>query len=349
MTRCRILLTPLTQPAEIEKGYSNKGLKMLTGTARANPCLSFTRRQFIHELPKAQKGMSISGYQPKLQLIFDGTEFNVALHHGTYILKPSPDEFPHLAENEHATMTLMARLGFAVPAHGLLSFQPERPDDELEFAFVIERFDRKRGTGDAIHQEQLDGAMGVGDKFGKTRGDGKQYISYEQAAQFLIEQVNDNIKFKMDLFRRIAYAYLLGNNDLHLRNIALIHRATGKPELAPVYDFVSVAPYKTYFASCYLALPLLAREEGDEELAPGFDTQFGQYLGMDFLLFGQSMGLSENLTRKMLADLTEETALVESTYRDSFMPAADIEATLQCYRQRLKLLQIIHEYPINGS
>lgn len=341
MTQCRILMIPLTKSNEIVMGYTNKGLKALTGSSRINPRLNFTRKQFIHELPKRQKGMSISGYQPKLQMVLNDREFAIVEHQGEYLLKPSPDEFPHLAENEHATMTVMARLGFDVPPHGLLSFKPEQPNDELEFAFVIRRFDRDEKMGTSIHQEQLDGAMGIQEKFGKIKTEGKQYVSYEQVALFLIQHVNDNIKFKMDLFRRIVYAYLLGNNDLHLRNFSLIHPNTGKPTLAPVYDFVSVAPYKEYFSSCFLALPLLVQEEGDKELAPGFETKYGEYLGIDFLIFGQSMGLSEKLIRKLLMDLTKETQLIESTYRNSFMPKEAIKATLQCYQQRLNRIQVL--------
>lgn len=341
MSKCRILMTQLKQSDEIETGYSRLGLKKLTGKARIDPHLDFTRTQFANELPRAQKGMSISGYQPKLQMVLKENKFAVVEYQGSYILKPSPTGFPHLAENEHATMTLMARLKFDVPPHGLVPFKPEQPDNEPEFAFVIKRYDRCENAEDPIHQEQLDGAMGIGEKFGKIEEDGKQYVSYEQVALFLIQHVNDNIKFKIDLFRRIAYAYLLGNNDMHLRNFGLIHPTTGIPELAPVYDFVSVAPYKTYYSNCYLALPLLASEEGDKELAPGFKTEYGEYLGMDFLAFAQNIGLSHALTKKLLKDLLEEAELVELTYRDSFMPAAAIEAVLQCYRHRLARLQVV--------
>ncbi|MFJ5336345.1 type II toxin-antitoxin system HipA family toxin [Pectobacterium sp. CHL-2024] len=341
MTRCRILLTPLTHEEEIATGYSRKGLKHLAGKMHTSPALRFTRQQFMHDLPQAQKGMSISGYQPKIQLVLEEQEFTVVDHQGLYILKPSPIEFPHLAENEHATMTLMARLGFAVPPHGLLRFKPEQADDEPEFAFVIKRFDRDEKTGHPIHQEQLDGAMGIGEKFGKTHTDGRQYVSYERLALFLSKHVNDNIVFKIDLFRRIAYAYMLGNNDMHLRNFGLMHLRSGQLMLAPIYDFVSVAPYPTYFSSCFMALPLLIQEEGDEALAPGFETAYGEYLGMDFILFGQRIGLSENLTKKLLADFLKEAKCVESTYRDSFMPADAIETTLRCYRHRLNLMSIL--------
>ncbi|HKM98835.1 MAG TPA: HipA domain-containing protein [Buttiauxella sp.] len=343
--RCHILLTPLLQAKEQASGYSSKGLKQLTGSSKMNPQLSFTRNEFIHELPKAQRGMSISGYQPKLQMVVRNGEFAVVEHQGEYILKPSPAEFPHLAENEHATMVLMARLGFDVPPNGLVSFAPLH-DDPHELAFVIRRFDRVRQTGAAIHQEQLDAAMNVGEKYGKTGSDGKQYVSYQQLAEFLTQHVNSNIAFKIDLFRRIAYAYLLGNNDMHLRNFGLIHPRIGEPTLSPVYDFVSVAPYPAIFSSGFMALPLLCCEEGDRELAPGFKTAYGEYLGMDFRELGLSMGMTDKLIVKLLNDMQKESHIVDAVYRDSFMPAADVEATLRCYHQRLDRLMRLDEAEI---
>ncbi|CDH33632.1 hypothetical protein KKJ06_11925 [Xenorhabdus bovienii] len=85
----------------------------------------------------------------------------------------------------------------------------------------------------------------------------------------------------------------------------------------------------------------MVQEEGDKELAPGFETKYGEYLRIDFLIFGQSMGLSEKLIRKLLMDLTKETQLIESTYRNSFMPKEAIKATLQCYQQRLNRMQVL--------
>ncbi|MGK7245840.1 type II toxin-antitoxin system HipA family toxin [Buttiauxella agrestis] len=344
--RCHILLTPLVQAKERESGYSTKGLKHLTGSGKVNPQLSFTRNEFIHELPKAQRGMSISGYQPKLQMVVRDGEFAVVEHQGEYILKPSPAEFPYLAENEHATMTLMSRLGFDVPPHGLVSFAREDNQTTPELAFVIRRFDRDIQTGAAIHQEQLDAAMNVGEKYGKTGSDGKQNVSYQQLAEFLTQHVNSNLAFKIDLFRRIAYAYLLGNNDMHLRNFGLIHPRIGEPTLSPVYDFVSVAPYPAIFSSGFMALPLLSCEEGDRELAPGFKTAYGEYLGMDFRELGLAIGLTDKLIVKLLSDLQKESRIVEAVYRDSFMPPEAIDATLRCYHQRLDRLMRLDEAPL---
>lgn len=341
MTVCRILLTPLAEK-EQASGYSAKGLKHLGGSAKTSPQLPFTRSQFVQELPVIQRGMSISGYQPKLQLVLRDQIFQVVDHHGAFILKPSPAEFPNLAENEHATMTLLSRLRFTVPAHGLVRFTAENAQDAPEYAFVIRRFDRD-DAGNPLHQEQLDGAMGIYEKYGKTGGDGKQYVSYQRLTRFLTENVNDNLAFKIDLFRRILYAYLLGNNDMHLRNFSLLHHRQGAPELAPVYDFVSVAPYAEAFSSGWLALPLLECEEGEADLAPGFKTQYAEYLGQDFLLLGASMGLSEKLMLNIFSQAEKDSAIVESTYRGSFMAEAEVNAVLACYRQRLSRLRLIDE------
>lgn len=336
MSYCRILLTPLDAHDE-QRGYSSRGLKHLSGNKALNPRLPFTRRQFVQELPREQRGMSISGYQPKLQMVLNEGQFNVVAHHGDYILKPSPDDFSHLAENEHATMTLMKRLGFDVPPHGLVSFAPENGHDNREYAFVIRRFDRD-AEGQLVHQEQLDGAMGITEKYGKTENDDEQYVSYETIARFLIAHVNDNLAFKIDLFRRIVYAWLLGNNDMHLRNFGLIyHERT--PTLAPVYDFLSVTPYSQAHFSGYLALPLLAQEEGGNDLAPGFNSAWGEYIGQDFVLLGGAMGLAKKLLDKLFDDLRNESTTVESTYTTSFMPTEQIEAVLECYRHRLGLLK----------
>lgn len=93
MANCRILLTPLNERDE-QRGYSTQGLKRLSGTAKLTPRLGFTRTQFVQELPRQQKGMSISGYQPKLQLVLDEGEFRVVDHQEILSLSPLQPTFP---------------------------------------------------------------------------------------------------------------------------------------------------------------------------------------------------------------------------------------------------------------
>ncbi|OOF59811.1 type II toxin-antitoxin system HipA family toxin [Rodentibacter genomosp. 2] len=341
MTLCRILMKPLKK-SEMESGYSEEGLHQLTGNKKFNPQLPFSRQEFITSKPKKLKGMSISGFQPKLQLIINENQFNSIDQQGNYILKPSPDNYPFLAENEHATMRVMAELGFDVPANGLFPFTNKSTATEKELAFVIKRFDRDR-NGKPIHQEQLDGAMNIKEKYGKIKPDNEQYISYERVAKFILQHTENNLALQRELFRRIVYAYLLANNDLHLRNFSLLYPKNNASKLAPIYDFVSVAPYEE-FNSALLALPLLEKEEGNQSLAHGFNTQYGEYIGDDFIEFGENIGLNKKvILQKLIPEIIKEKEQVESIYQRSFMPQSHIETVLKTYYKRLQLLDIWEE------
>lgn len=354
MNNCRITLAPLTGKKEPQPNYSLRGIKHLVGKSTIDLQLPFTRREFITEQPKKQKGMSISGYQPKLSLRVVNNQFKVVETFGTYILKPSPEEYPHLAENEHAIMTVMKNLKFDVPAFGLVpfkrvpsqesSFQESSTNGETEYAFIIKRYDRNEEDQTKVHQEQLDGAMGIHDKYGKINN--IQTVSYESVCQFLINNIDTSLPFKRELFKRIMYAYLLGNNDLHLRNFGIIMPNEEKNKITPIYDYVSTAPYISTFSECYMALPLLKTEENDNDLASGFNTKHGQYIGYDFIAFGEGIGLSRKLIIKIISDAVKTKNIVVDTIESSFMPVEHKEIVTRCFNQRLDCLQVQDFNPI---
>lgn len=332
--KCLITLNELKGKKELIKGYSNKGLKHLTGNTTTKTVLPFTRSKFVEVQPIYQKGMSISGYQPKLSLCIINNQFDVVKNRATYILKPSPEQFPMLAENEHAIMLVMQKLGFDIPPFGLVSFAKECEDEATEYAFIIKRYDRVTEQ-EKIHQEQLDGAMKIDDKYGKV--DDVQTISYEQVCKFLIKNINSNLKFKQDLFLRVVYAYILGNNDLHLRNFGILVPEIGPETLAPIYDYVSTIPY---FEGDALALPLLAIEENDTEVAPGFNTKYGTYIGYDFILFAKAIGLNDKMTLKLLQNATEKNVeLVRDTIQNSYMREDHKEKVISCINIRILALK----------
>ncbi len=339
MSNCRMTLQPLQTPSEQATGFSKAGMKALAGAGNISFELPFTAAEFVQQKPAKQKGMSISGAQPKLQLTLDSAKrhFDIVDSQGDFILKPSPPEFPYLAENEHCIMSVMKQLKFEVPSFGMLQFAPDA-GKATEYAFVIKRFDRA-ADGSKIHQEQLDGAMDIAEKYGRIDA-GKQMVSYETIGRFLKHHnVLKTLADVRDFFRRVAYAYLMGNNDLHLRNFGIV----APNRLAPVYDFVSVAPYPAYFASGYLALPLLTIEEGEQQLAPGFETAYGEYLGIDFLLFAKGIGLSEKFALTIIQrDLPKEADKVLSVINDSHMPEEMKAVVSNCFRQRSHRMQIVN-------
>ena len=335
--RSLISLDELNEHNREQVEYKKGEIKTLLGSNRFQIQLPFSRAEFVTELPKKQKGMSISGYQPKLSLaINDENQLGVVEDKALFILKPSPEEFPHLAENEHATMLVMKLLGFDTPPFGLVRFN--EPDGDGELAFMIKRYDRLNAGEEAIHQEQLDAAMGVREKYGKTQGDAEGYVSYEQACKFLIHQVDGSLNFKKELFNRIIVAYFLGNNDLHLRNIGLLLPEQEATRLAPIYDYVSIAPYPGYIANENpLALPLLASEEGDNFNTSGYQSH-STYTGYDFLTFAQNIGLNPKLATKMIKDLCAKQEAILDIYRNSFMLPEHVEKVAEWILSRINYL-----------
>ena len=102
-------------------------------------------------------------------------------------------------------------------------------------------------------------------------------------------------------------------------------------------------PYKEVF-NHILALPLLEKEEGGKELAHGFNTKYGEYIGQDFIEFGEAIGLSRKLLiEKMFPQFVKEQEIVKEIYQRSFVPTEHQEVILKSYIRRSGLLQIIDE------
>lgn len=344
MNNCRVTLKPLADKKEHQPGYSLQGIKYLVGKSDVDLQLPFTRSEFVTEQPRKQQGMSISGYQPKLSLRVVNNQFKVVETFGTYIVKPSPEEYPNLAENEHAIMSVMKNLKFEVPPFGLVPFKKDHDGSKIEYAFIIKRYDRNEEDQSKVHQEQLDGAMGVNEKYGKINN--IQAVSYETVCRFLIENIDTSLAFKRELFKRIIYAYLLGNNDLHLRNFGIVMPSEEKNKIAPIYDFVSTAPYAGTFSDCYMALPLLRIEENDEDIAFGFNTKYGQYIGYDFIAFGKGIGLNNKFSLKIIADAVKNKGIVIDTIKRSFMSEKHQQEIIRCFSQRLNCLEIQDYNPV---
>ena len=280
----------------------------------------------------------------KLSLVISSAhQFEVVQNRAEYLLKPSPEEFKFLAENEHASMLVMQKLGFSVPPFGLTRFQADEHGEE-ELAFIIKRFDREE-DGTSLHQEQMDAAMGISEKYGKIQGDGESYISYERIGQFLRDNVDTSLAQKQDFYKRVIVSYLIGNNDLHLRNFGLLYPGTKRCELAPVYDYVSVAPYPE-FLSGELALPLLIREEGGKETGYGHDTGFGQYIGYDFIQFGLGIGLSHRAAVKYLNDILKKAHEIKAVYLGSLLPETMTTPIIGCISQRERSLKEMEYHPL---
>lgn len=191
---------------------------------RKEPVINFSLPEISLKAQGLVGKLSISGVQPKLSVKFYKKSCELVPApggDGEYILKPQPQAFPHLPENEQCCMDIAEAFGIDIPEHCLL------PLTDGNFAYVVKRFDRQGAQ--KIHQEDFSQILG------KDKYDG----SVEQVGRKLKE-----ISFVPGLdvqlfFERVVLNFLLGNGDAHLKNYSINHHQTARIRLSPAYDIVS--------------------------------------------------------------------------------------------------------------
>ncbi|MCK9640207.1 MAG: HipA domain-containing protein [Prolixibacteraceae bacterium] len=221
MNRCPITYNPCE-----EGSYSEKGLKLLSPALKSLSLLEFTAEELRAEAMHRAAKMSIQGFQPKLSAILnikDGL-FVIVDKGGRYILKPQHHIFPELPQNEDLTMRLAASIGVEVPLHGLIYSK----DGSLNY--FIRRFDRK-GQKDKIAVEDFAQLAGLS-------RDTKYNFSMERLVNLIDHYCTFPAVEKAKLFKLVLFSFLIGNEDMHLKNYSIIIR-NDKVELSPAYDLLN--------------------------------------------------------------------------------------------------------------
>ena len=220
MNRCPITYEPC-------RGlYSRKGLVLLSRQLKGLQKLPFSSQELRLEAAARAGKMSIQGVQPNLSalLLIKEQRFDLVDLHGKYILKPQLPDHPEVPENEDLTMRLASFAGIEIPLHGLLYGR------DGNMTYFIRRFDR-RGHKGKLHVEdfaQLDN---------KTR-DTKYRASMEQVARLVETYCTFPVLEKLKLFRLTLFCFLVGNEDMHLKNLSII-RINDVITLSPAYDLLN--------------------------------------------------------------------------------------------------------------
>ncbi len=223
MNRCPITYSPCD-----DRTYSEKGLKFLSPTLKTLALLDFTAEELRAEAMQRATKMSIQGVQPKLSAVLNIKKgsFDLVDIRGRYILKPQHHLFPELPQNEDLTMRLAASIGIEVPLHGLIYSK----DGSL--TYFIKRFDRK-GQKDKIAIEDFAQLAGL-------NRDTKYNYSMEKLVKLIDEYCTFPAIERARLFKIVLFNYLIGNEDMHLKNYSIILR-NGKVELSPAYDLLNTS------------------------------------------------------------------------------------------------------------
>jgi serine/threonine-protein kinase HipA len=182
--------------------------------------------------------LSLAGAQSKLPVVKSAGSF--ALPHGsghptTHILKPEPERFPGLVENEFFCMRLAEQVGLQVAA-------VDRAVTTSGLSFlIVSRYDRDL-TQEPIrrlHQEDLCQALGklYIEKYQKEGGP-----SFREAMKLIDDASAAPARDRQQLWLALVFNVLIGNCDAHGKNYSLLYDSPA-PSLAPLYDLISTALY----------------------------------------------------------------------------------------------------------
>jgi serine/threonine-protein kinase HipA len=276
--------------------------------------LPYTRDQLLEEAAARAVKMSVQGMQPKVSTVLRVKEGRMEIVDigGRYIVKPPHLVYADLPENEALTMSLASTLKIEVPVHGLLL------NADGTRSYFVRRFDRAGWDKRPVED------------FAQLTG-GSRDTKYDSSTERLIEVINSYCTFpvleRLKFFDRLLFAFLTGNEDMHLKNWSLITR-DDKVELTPAYDLLnSTIPNPKSREE--LALPLRGKKSN---LQAG---DFWSYLAIERL------GLASNLIEQTKARFVRANASWPDRITASFLSAemkARYLALLAERRMRLNLV-----------
>jgi serine/threonine-protein kinase HipA len=217
---------------ENHKDYHPKCIMAFYGTKHA-PVLPYLLSE-MEKLAKVAVSLSITvpGVQPKLSLGWLKTALEnghlgrltiMDALDGNYILKPQNADYPQMPENEHLSMKLAELFKIDTVPVNLIRMESG------ELCLITRRIDRnpdgsKNHTIDFLQILELaDKYMGTMETLGKTIG----HLS--------VNTLLDKLRF----FESTVFNYIIGNNDMHLKNYSMFLSEMGWV-LSPCYDLLNV-------------------------------------------------------------------------------------------------------------
>ena len=300
----------------IESGqYAISGLRLLSKSLMELKALPYSAQEQRQEAANRMKRMSIQGVQPKLSAVLDVRQatFKVVGINSKYIIKPQNDIYLQLPENEDVSMRMASLIGIEVPLHGMVYSR----DGSL--SYFIKRFDRIKNNKKLALED-----------FAQLAGKNRD-TKYDYTTEKVIKLINEYCTFpvieKYKFFRLILFCFLIGNEDMHLKNFSLITRNM-KVELSPAYDLLNTT---------------LAMDGAEEELAlslAGKRKEFKTHELIDY--FGrEKLQLTEKSIQAVLHQFVNIYPRWEELIQISFLSEAKKKGYLSLLKERFKRLHLL--------
>lgn len=179
-----------------------------------------------------ERSVTVPGVQAKLSMSIakestSNTESRltvVGALGGNFILKPPSEKYREMPENEHVTMRIAESFGIRVVPSSLIRLASG------EISYVTRRIDRTE-VGVKIHML---------DMFQITEAFDKYKSSLEKVGKAVRQHSANMLLDTISFFELSVFAFLTGNNDMHLKNFSMMEGPSGWT-LSPAYDLLNVS------------------------------------------------------------------------------------------------------------
>lgn len=301
---------------KVEEGteFHEKCAKEFFGTAEP-PEITYTLVE-MDELAKrvVERSVAVPGVQPKLSMSIVKKAKNksdkrltvVGALGGNYIFKPPSDRFPEMPANEHVTMRIAEAFGIKVVPSSLIRLASG------ELSYITQRVDRTQ-EGEKIHMI---------DMFQITEAFDKYKSSMEKVGKALDEYSSNTLLDKVFFFDLTLFSFLIGNNDMHLKNFSMIESSHGWV-LAPAYDLLNVA---------------IVNPDDEEELALTLAGKKKKLKKEHFIALGEGLGLNAKQIRSAFNRMKKNKPIAIEWIEKSFLSKEMQEAYIGVIEARFEQL-----------
>ncbi|GAA5056548.1 type II toxin-antitoxin system HipA family toxin [Nocardia callitridis] len=180
---------------------------------------------------------ALPGIQIKVSAQMISTPVSTA--QGPAILKLNPPGYPCLVENENFFLDMAHACGIRVPDHQIAT------DGHGRTALFISRFDRVLEDG-RLHRFAQEDACQILGRYPAA----KYRITLQEAIKGLAMAVTEGrgsfALAALQMLEVAAFSYLIGNGDLHGKNLSIRQNPAGTWEVTPAYDLLSTQPYLSW-------------------------------------------------------------------------------------------------------
>lgn len=310
MCKCLYCYRPLNAD---EVDFHPSCAKKFFGTKEI-PSLDYTLKEIDSLASQViEEQTSLTGVQPKLSLHLNKHEGSQRLTivglWGGFIMKPQTEAYHQLPEVEDLTMHLAEIAKIDVVPHTLMRMA----DDSL--CYVTRRIDRT-SKGEKIAMEDFC-------QLTERQTEYKYKSSYEAIGKTILRYSSVP---KMDLTNFIEillFSWIVGNNDMHLKNFSLYEPKEGKPRLTPAYDMLNAA---------------IVNPRDKEELALTLNGKKSKIKADDFIKAAETLGLPENVMQNLFAKYKAIEEKFVTCIMDSFLSEELKDAYIELISRRIEKL-----------